>query len=124
MAYRVYDTEQREWIQDGIYMNPDGDLFMIKQSLFGMVKIPLALSPYRYTYHKAIDLYDKNNLLVYEGDYLEAKISEDKTVIGLVCFAEELSSYIILCEEDNTFYTLGSEICEYIEVVGNVFDGY
>lgn len=124
MVYRVYDTEQHEWIKDNIYMNLEGDLFMIKQSLFGMVKVPLALSPYRYVCHKAIDLYDKDGLLVYEGDYLEAKVAEDKTVIGLVCFAEELSSYIILCEEDNTFYTLGTEVCEYIEVVGNVFDGY
>ena len=124
MAYRVFNTEQYEWVTDNIYVNPDGELFIIKQSLFGMIKIPMALSSDKYTCHKAINLYDKDGLLVYEGDYLEAKVAEDKTVIGLVCFAEELSSYIILCEEDNTFYTLGSEVCEYIKVIGNVFDGY
>ena len=78
----------------------------------------------RYICHKDIELYDKENVLVYEGDYLEAKVSEDKTVVGLVAYAHELSSYVILCVDSDEFYTLGSEVTEYIKKVGNVFDGY
>ena len=70
MVYRVFNTEEYKWVKDNIYMNPDGELFIIKQSLFGMVKIPVALSYEKYIYHKSIGLYDKDGLLVFEGDYL------------------------------------------------------
>ena len=88
-----------------------------------MVKVPLALSQDRYIYHKAIDLLDKNQRQVHEGDYIQAQVSEDKYVVGLVAFAVELSSWVILCVDSDEFYTLGSETTEYIEIIGNVFDG-
>ena len=100
-----------------------GELFLIKQSVFGWVKVPLELSQDRYVYHMDIGLYDKNNKLVYEGDYILANINENKNVIGLVTYAHEMSAYIILCDDD-MFYTLGSNVCDRIEIVGNVFDGY
>ena len=124
MSYRVYDTIEKKWVRNNIYLNPDGDLFLIKQSLFGMVKIPLVLSQDRYIYHRDINLYDKDGVLVYEGDYVRAKVAEDKEEIGLVSYAHELSAYVILCVDSDIFYTLGSEITEFIEIVGNVFDGY
>lgn len=124
MEYRVYDNEKKCWIKDNIYLNPDGELFLIKQSLFGMVKVPLALDLERYVYHRAIDLWDKDVNLVYEGDYILAQVDENKSVIGMVAYAQELSSYVILCVDSDEFYTLGSEVAEYIQVIGNVFDGY
>ena len=122
--FRVFDNKERKWIKKNVYLNPNGDLYLIKQSLFGMVKVPLALDVSRYIYHKAIDLWDKNQKQVYEGDYILAQVSEDKSVVGLVVFATELSSYVILCVDSDEFYTLGSETTEFIEVIGNVFDGY
>ena len=122
--FRVYDNEKKEWVKENIYLNPNGDLFLIKQSLFGMVKVPLALDANRYIYHKAIDLWDKNQKQVHEGDYIEAEVADDRVVIGLVSYAHELSAYVILCVDSDEFFTLGSETTEYIEVIGNVFDGY
>lgn len=122
--FRVYDTEKKEWLKSNIYLNPNGELFLIKQALFGMVKVPLALDANRYIYHKAIDLWDKNQKQIHEGDYILAQVAEDKSVIGLVAFAHELSAYVILCVDSDEFYTLGSETTEFIEVIGNVFDGY
>ena len=124
MAYRVRDTLKSRWVIDNIYLNPNGELFKIKQSLFGTVRIPLALDITRYVYHRAIDLWDKNQKQVFEGDYIKAQVSEDKSVIGLVAFATELSAWVILCVDSDEFYTLGSETTEFIEVIGNVFDGY
>lgn len=124
MEYRVYDDEKKCWVKDNVYLNPDGELFLIKRSAFGWTKVPLALSQERYMYHKAIDLLDKNQKQVFEGDYIQAKVDEDKSVIGLVAFAHELSSYVILCINSDEFYTLGSEVTEFIQVIGNVFDGY
>lgn len=124
MAFRVRDTFKSRWVKDNVYLNSDGELFLIKQSLFGMVKCPLALSADRYVYHRDIGLIDKNENEVFEGDYIQAQVSEDKSVIGLVAFAVELSAWVILCVDSDEFYTLGSETTEFIEVIGNVFDGY
>ena len=124
MSYRVYDLEQKCWVSDNIYLNQNDELFLIKQSLFGMIKIPLKLSEDRYVYHKDINLYDKESHLIHEGDYIRAEVSDDKVVIGVVVYAPELSSYIILCENDNEYFLLGNQVCDYIRIVGNVFDGY
>ena len=122
--FRVYDNEKKEWVKENIYLNPNGDLFLIKQSLFGMVKVPLALDANRYIYHKAIDLWDKNQKQVHEGDYIEAEVADDRVVIGLVSYAHEHSANEIMSVDSDEFFTLGSETTEYIEVIGNVFDGY
>ena len=122
--FRVYDTEQHKWVKDNIYLNPDGKLFLIKQSLFGMVKVPLALDSEKYIYHQDIGLTDKIGNEIFEGDYIQAKVDENKTVVGLVAFAIELSAWVILCVDSDEFYTLGSEVMEFIQVIGNVFDGY
>lgn len=122
--FRVYDTKAKRWVNDNVYMSQEGELFMIKQSVFGWVKFPLTLSQDRYVYHKAIDLLDKYDWQVYEGDYIKATVAEDKDVIGLVAFAPELSAYVILCEDSDEFFTLGSEVTKFISVVGNVFDGH
>lgn len=124
MVYRVYNTEKKQWVKDNIYLNVDGELFLIKKSVLGMVRVPLALSADKYIYHKNIGLADKENREIFEGDYIRAQVSEDKSVIGLVAFAVELSAWVILCVDSNEFYTLGSETTEFIEVIGNVFDGY
>lgn len=124
MQFRVYDTEKKEWIKNKIYLSPEGELYKIKQGIFGLTKVPLALDNERYIYHQAIDLYDKNQNQVCEGDYILARIAEDKTEIGLVAFAHELSSWVILCVDSDTFYTLGSSVSSEIEIIGNVFDGY
>lgn len=124
MAYRVFDNERKEWVKKNVYLTPNDELFLIKQSLFGMIKVPLALDANRYIYHKDINLYDKNGILVFEGDYIRARVAEDKEEIGLVSYAHELSAYVILCVDNDTFYTLGSNVSSEIEVIGNVFNGY
>lgn len=130
MAFRVYDTEKKQWLEKNIYMNLNGELFKIKQSLFGIVKIPMALDSERYVFHRDIGLTDMYGNEVYEGDYIKAIIGkvredgEDKVEIGVVIYAPELSSYIILCESSDTFYTLGSNISTEIAIIGNVFDGF
>lgn len=122
--FRVYNNKERKWVKKNVYLSPNGELFLIKQSLFGMVKVPLTLSSHIYTYHRDINLYDKDGMLVYEGDYILAKVAEDKEVVGFVVYAHELSAYVILCVDSDEFYTLGSETTEFIKVIGNVFDGY
>lgn len=124
MAFRVYDIDEKKWLKENVYLSPNDELFLIKQGLFGTIKVPLALDANRYIFHKDINLYDKKNKLVYEGDYIRAHVDEDKDVVGLVAFAVEISMYIILCVDSDEFYSLGSNVSSNIEVIGNVFDGY
>ncbi len=123
MGYRVFDNKHKKWITEDICLRPDGELMMIKRSIFGTVKLT-QLSSSRYIYHRDINLYDKNGVLVHEGDYICARVAEDREEIGLVSYAHELSAYVILCVNSDVFYTLGSDVSSEIEVIGNVFDGY
>lgn len=122
--YRVYDNKLKKWLKEDVYLTPNDELVKIKQSAFGLVKVPLVLSQDRYVFHRDINLYDKDSNLVYEGDYLHATVSEDRVVIGIVAYAHELSSYVILCVDSDEFFTLGSNVSTEIKIIGNVFDGY
>lgn len=123
MGYRVYDKKKKRWIHDDMLLTPDGELVQSNKTLLGQTKLTF-VSQDRYVYQKSIDLFDKNNREIYVGDYLEAQVADDRIVRGLVTFAEELSAYIILCFDVDEYFTLGTEVCQYIEVVGNVFDEF
>lgn len=122
MGYRVYDKKKKKFVQDNIYLTPDGELVESKKSILGN-KLTF-VDQNRYVYQKDIELKDKNGKSIYIGDYLEAKVASDKIVKGIVTFAEELSAYIILCFDVDEYFTLGTEVCELIHIVGNVFDGF
>ena len=119
MPFRVYDKKKKKFVQDNIFLTPDGELVESKKSLFGN-KLTF-VDQNRFVYQKYIELNDKNDTPIYIGDYLEAQVAEDKVITGLVTFAAELSSYIILCFDSEEYFTLGESVCEYIKVIGNVF---
>ena len=120
MAYRVYDKKKKRFITDNIFLTTDGELVESKKSLFGN-KLTF-VDQNRYVYQKYIELNDKNDTLIYVGDMLEAKVSEDRVIQGMVTLAPELSSYIILCFDSEEYFTLGESVKDLIQVVGNVFD--
>ena len=120
MAYRVYDKKRKKFITDNVYLTPDGELVESKKSLFGN-KMTF-VDGNRFVYQRYIGLEDRDGNPIYIGDTLEAKVADDRVVKGMVSFAPELSSYIILCFESEEYFTLGESVCDLILVVGNVFD--
>ena len=120
MSFRVYDKKKKKFVTDNIYLTPDGELVESKKSLWGN-KMTF-VDGNRFVYQRYIGLEDKNGKSIYIGDTLEAQVAEDRIVKGVVTFAEELSAYIILCFDPDEYFTLGTEVVQYIEVVGNVFD--
>lgn len=120
MGYRVYDKKKKKFITDNIFLTPEGELVESKKSLFGD-KLTF-VDENRYVYQKAIGLVDRNGKDIYIGDHLEANVEKDRTIKGLVIFAKELSAYIILSFDSDEYFTLGTEVCQYISIIGNVFD--
>lgn len=120
MGYRVYDKKKKRFVTDNIYLTPEGELVESKKSLWGN-KMTF-VDGNRFVYQRYIELNDKNDTPIYIGDYLEATVAEDRVVEGMVTFAPELSAYIILCFESEEYFTLGSEVVQFIRVIGNVFD--
>lgn len=120
MSFRVYDKKKKRFVQDNIFLTPDGELVESKKSLWGN-KMTF-VDGNRFVYQRYIELNDKNDTPIYIGDYLEATVAEDRVVEGMVTFAPELSAYIILCFESEEYFTLGSEVVQFIRVIGNVFD--
>lgn len=120
MSFRVYDKKKKKFINDNIFLTPDGELVESKKSLFGN-KLTFVEQD-RYVYQKYIELNDKNDTPIYMGDYLKAQVAEDREINGLVTFSPELSSYVILSFNTDEYFTLGESVREYIEVSGNVFD--
>jgi hypothetical protein len=120
MSFRVYDKKRKKFVQDNIFLTPDGELIESKKSLFGN-KMTF-VDQNRFVYQRYISLNDKNGTPIYVGDYLKAKVSEDNEISGLVTYSEQLSSYVILNFESNEYFTLGESVKEFIEVDGNVFD--
>lgn len=120
--YRVRDTKNNCWVADNVFLSPlpEDILYIVKKGIFGSVKLEVA--PDTYVYQRYIEMTDKNLVPVFEGDILKAQVDEDKFVTGIVVYAEEFSSYIILCHETNEWFSLGTEASEHIEVIGNVFD--
>ena len=120
MAYRVYDKKKKRFINDNIYLTPDGELIESKKSLFGN-KLTF-VDQNRYVYQKSIDLNDKGGILIHVGDYVKAQVADDREITGLVTYAEELAAYIILCFDTDEYFVLSSQVCDRIQIVGNVFD--
>lgn len=120
MSFRVYDKKKHKFVIDNIFLTPEGELVESKKSIWGN-KMTF-VDGNRFVYQRYIGLEDKNGKSIYIGDTLEAQVAEDRIIKGVVTFAEELSAYIILCFDPDEYFTLGTEVVQYIEVVGNVFD--
>ncbi len=120
MAFRVYDKKKKRFVTDNIYLTPDGELVESKKSVWGS-KMTF-VDGNRFVYQRYIGLEDRNNSPIFIGDVLEARVADDEIVTGIVSFAQELSSYVIFCDCNEKWYTLGTEICDRIRVVGNIFD--
>lgn len=120
MGYRVYDKKKKRFVTDNIYLTPEGELVESKKSLWGN-KMTF-VNQNRYVYQRYIGLVDRENHPIFIGDYLEAVVADDEIIVGIVTFAEELSSYIIWCFDNEKWFTLGTDVCDRIRIVGNVFD--
>lgn len=119
--YRVYDKERKCWIMNGVYLDPYENLYILEKKRFGRTRL-VPVSDDRYVYHNAIGALDKFSEPIYEGDVVEAEINPNEFIMLLVYYAIEMSSYVLLDIASNTYYTIDPEKCEYIKIMGNVFD--
>ena len=116
--YRVYDNKEKRFVREGIYLSPNDDLSTSKKALFGTEKLSL-VSDQRYTFHKDIGLYDKNNILIFEGDICRIQFLDS---IGMVAYVPEHAAYYLFDYKNSKYYTLGTAQCKEVEIIGNIFD--
>ena len=120
MGFRVYDKKKKKWVND-IYLTQDGELIKNDKSILGWGK-PTFVSQNRYVYQQSTEIFDRDNVEVFIGDYLEATVENDEVIKGLVTFSEELQTNIILCFENDKYYILSNEVSDRIKVISNVFE--
>ncbi len=120
--YRVYDQQKKRWIRYNIYLTPNEELYMLEKPIFRKRNTLRQLSTDRYVYHRDIGLTDKNGALIYQGDIVKANINEDEYINAEVAYVEHIASYVILDFKEGRYYSLGTEECSHLEVIGNVFD--
>lgn len=120
MAFRVYDKKRKKFVTDNIYLTPDGELVESKKSIWGN-KMTF-VDGNRFVFQKSTELFDRDNTEIFVGDYLSAEVSDDRIVEGLVTFAEELGSFVILCFDTGEYFVLSQSVCSKIKVVKNIFD--
>ena len=117
--YRVFNTKEKKWIKDNVYIVPSEDYFLsFEKKWYGNNKVYHVFGS-GYVLHRDIGLRDKNKQLIFEGDICSCKGGE---FIGVVAYVEEHASYYLLNEKDSTFYPLGTEYRNMIEVIGNVLE--
>lgn len=120
--YRVYDTQKKRWLKYDIYLMPNEDLYMLEKPIFRKRNKLVQLSKERYVYHRDIGLTDKNGVLIYQGDIVKANINEGEYINAEVAYVEHIASYVILDFKEGRYYSLGTEECSHLEIIGNVFD--
>lgn len=120
MSFRVYDKKKKKFVADNVFLTPDGELVESKRSLFGN-KMTF-VDQNRFVYQKSTELRDRDDKEIFIGDYLSAEVSDGKIVEGLVTFAEELGSFIILCFDIDEYFVLSQSVCDRIQIISNVFD--
>lgn len=118
MRYRVFDTKNKIQITSTVVTDGRGDIFVCKQGWFKRYSLKL-LPDHRYVVHRCVEIKDKNDKDIFEGDICVAK---DGVFTGVVTYVPEHASFYLLCDAESTFYPLGFEYQELLEVIGNVIE--
>lgn len=116
--YRVYDTKEKEWIKQNVYIAQNEDIFISQKEIFKYVKLSLVLGC-RYVFQNSIDINDKENRLIFEGDICEFMNGQ----IGVVIYIADYASYLLFDFHNKKYYTLNKLFCnKNLKVIGNQFD--
>lgn len=116
--YRVFDTKEKIWVREGIYLSPNNDLNQEKKAVFSK---KLSLIPdCRYVVTRDIGLIDKSESPIYEGDILR---SEQNDITGVVAYVPDIAAFVLLDYRTSKYYSLGVNVCkERLTIIGNTFE--
>ena len=117
--FRVYDTKEKRWIREGVFLSPNDDLNETKKFMFNKSKL-FFIPNCRYAVTRDIGTCDKNGTLIYEGDILK---SDKNDIVGLVVYIPDKATFVLLDYRKSKFYSLGTGICkDRLVIIGNNFE--
>ena len=118
--FRIFDKIENEWMDnEDVALTPDGDIVLIRTGFFGKITLEYSQEDSRYIVHKDVELFDKEDELIYEGDFCES----DDGRVGLIYYSTERAAYVFLDVVNQEYLELSDAICSHwLTVVGNVFD--
>ena len=108
-----------KWADGYFCISLSGDLFAVKQTLFGNEKIEI-VSDDDYTVQMCTDAADKYGNLIFEGDI--CKHTGDDDVSGVVAYYAEHSAYYVFDDDDSAYYRLILNNRAEMVIVGDGFD--
>ena len=86
---------------------------MVDKNIFGFKKL-VSTTKRRYVCKRDIGIRDKNDQLIFEGDFLR---SDEYDIEGVVAYAPQQAAYLLFDEKTSTYYPLGEEICKHVEII-------
>ena len=123
-SFRIWDRVNECWLteKDKVFVNSNGEL--IKVGAFGRIK---TLNKQRYIVHKDVDVTDKNENYIYEGDFVDVdmvltgkyKGKHIKTVCT-IAYVPDALTFALLDVSTEKVYPFRNNMV--LEVIGNVFD--
>lgn len=117
--YRVWNKEEACWIKENIVILPNGDISTIEpyKNKLNIFQTDLK-SENKYIVHFSININDKNNINIYEGDIIKT----DFDVIGAICYIPERLGFFLIDFKNYKYYILDAERCKQCEIIGNVME--
>ena len=125
IMFRVRNIKDDKWEIGEFHISNNGDLMKVNvtKSKFGKEKIDInLLSENKYVWQQDIGYDDKYGNHIYEGDICRIETS-DGFIMCVVAYIPSRASYMMLDNENSKYYEFHNEAKDYIEIVGNVFDG-
>lgn len=119
ILYKVYDYRNKLWVNN-IMLSDRGDLYEERKRFFGLCKYKLVSSS-RYKLFRCTELSDKNHRLIYEGDILRIT-TDNGDVTGVISYAREVSSFILLDIATKQYHYLSEERCHTAVILGNMVE--
>ena len=103
--FRAWDLHNKEWVLDDFWIFPDGRIYFGEGVIF---------SPDEFVIHQYINLKDKNDKEIYEGDLFN--------IGGAIYQIEYKRDIFVLNNSEEDYELCASVYCKNNKIIGNIYE--